>query len=294
MEREETRRVPIVTVRMTKEDKVTRITSDVVKGWAKDMGANIVGIASVDRFEGAPRGHGPNDFVPEARSVIVAGVRIPDPIVDYDRYHLKFQEAPQGIAAAASVENLYMLIGHYTLDIMLNSLAVRIANGLEVDAGYKSMPTPNTGHTGLGHPVHGLFLEFFSQRHAATRAGLGEFGFNNIVLTPQFGPRVRFVSIITEADLESDPLITEKICLREKCGGSDGPMCLRRCTAGAIQLKNGLDHNAIFIDTPSKTERALCLRPIDGVIAHQCVFFGTCMRVCPIKLNIKKMRMADQ
>ncbi len=110
----------------------------------------------------------------------------------------------------------------------------------------------------------GCFFEFFSQRHAAIRAGLGEFGFNNIVLTPEFGPRVRFVSVITEAELEPDPLITKKICLREKCGGINGPICLRRCTAGAIQLRDNIDHDSIFINTPSKTERNLCLRPVEG------------------------------
>jgi epoxyqueuosine reductase QueG len=267
-----------------------KITSGVLKRWAKEMGADIVGIASVDRFGGAPPGHDPRDFVPEAESVIVAGIRIPEPIVDYDRYHLKFQETPQDIAAAASVENLYMLMGHYTLDMMLNSLAVRIANKLEVEGGYKSFPTPNTSHTGLGHSVDGLLLQFFSQRHAATRAGLGEFGFNNIVLTPEFGPRVRFVSIITEAELEPNPLITEKICLREKCGGRGGPICLRMCTPGAIQLRKGLDHDAIFIDTPSKTAKPLCIKRIGDKTVYQCVYTGTCMRVCPIKLNLKKVR----
>lgn len=273
---------------------MAKITSRVVKRWAKDMGADIVGIAPVERFEGAPPGHGPKDFVPEARSVIVAGIRIPDPIVDYDRYHLQFQEAPQDIAAASSVQNLYLLMGHYVIDMMLNSLVVRLANKLEVEGGYKSMPTPNTSNTGVGRRVEGMPLHFFSQRHAATRAGLGEFGFSNIVLTPEFGPRVRFVSTITEAELEPDPLITAKICLREKCDRRDGPRCLRRCVAGAIQLMDGLDHDAIFIDTPSKTERSLCVQRVGDVTVHQCVFMGTCMRVCPTKLNLKKVRAANQ
>ena len=156
------------------------------------------------------------------------------------------------------------------------------------------MPTPDTVLTGLGHPVHELFYQFFSQRHAATRAGLGEFGFSNIVLTPEFGPRVRFVSIITEAELEPDPLITEKICLREKCGGRDGPICLRRCITGALQLLDGLDHDAIFIDTPTKTDRSLCITRIGDATVHHCVYMGTCMRVCPIKLNLEKRRSADQ
>jgi len=135
-------------------------------------------------------------------------------------------------------------------------------------------------------------LHFFSQRHAATRAGLGEFGFSNIVLTPEFGHRVRLVSIITEAELEPDPLLTKKICLREKCGGKDGPICLRRCVAGAIQLREGKDHDAIFIDTPSRTERSLCIQHVGDTALHQCVFLGTCMRVCPIKINLKKVRKA--
>ena len=273
---------------------MNKITSGVVKGWAKDLGADIVGIASVERFEGAPPGHGPRDLVPEAGSVIVAGIRIPDPIVDYDRYHLKFQEEPQSLVVKASVENLFMLMGHYTIDIMLNILAIRIANRLEVDWGYKSFPTPNTVKTGLGHPVYGLARAYFSQRHAATRAGLGEFGFNNIVLTPQFGPRVRFVSIITEAELEPDPLIAEKICLREKCGGRNGPKCLQVCTPHAIQLREGVDPDAIFIDTPSKTEVSLCVERVDDISTHSCVYVGTCVRVCPIKTRLRKGKSADQ
>ncbi len=258
------------------------------------MGADIAGIAPVERFEGAPPGHGPRDFVPEAQSVIVAGIRIPDPIVEYDKYHLKFEETLPDIAVAASVENFYMLMGHYTIDIMLNTLAVRIANRLEIEGGYRSCPTPNTRYAGMGHPAEWLPLQFFSQRHAATRAGLGEFGFSNIVLTPQFGPRVRFVSIITEAELEPDPLITERICLREKCGGSEGPACLRACIAGAIRLREGLEHGKIFIDTPSRTERSLCFQRAGNTIVHKCVFLGTCLRVCPTRLNLKKVREANR
>ena len=273
---------------------MNKITSGVVKRWVKDVGADIVGIASVDRFEGAPPGHGPRDFVPEAESVIVAGIRIPDPIVDYDRYHLQFQDLPPQVAVRTSINNIYMVMGHYTIDLMLNSLAIRIANKLEVEGGYKSFTPPNTSNVGFGHTVTGFAGGIFSQRHAATRAGLGEFGFNNIVLTPEFGPRVRFVSIITEAELEPDPLITEKICLREKCGGRDGPICLRRCVAGAIQLRDGLDHDAIFVDTPSKTERPLCIKRVGDTIVFQCVYMGTCMRVCPVRMNLKKVRLADQ
>ena len=269
---------------------MAKITSGVVKDWAKDLGADIAGIAPVDRFNGAPPGHGPLDLLPRAQSVIVAGIRIPDPIVDYDTYHLKMEEMPPDIGIGASIHNLYMLMGHYTIDVMLNSLAVRIANKLEINWGFRSLPTPNTILTGLGRPAPGVKMGFFSQRHAATRAGLGEFGFNNIVLTPEFGPRVRFVSVITEASLEPDPLVTEKICLREKCGGSDGPICFQECTSSAIQLRDGINPDTIFIDTPSRAEGDLCDPHTGDFPVTKCGFNGTCLRVCPIGMKVTKRR----
>jgi len=35
---------------------------NLVKDFARKNGADLVGIASVDRFEGAPQGHKPEDF----------------------------------------------------------------------------------------------------------------------------------------------------------------------------------------------------------------------------------------
>ena len=260
---------------------MAEITSSMIKEMAIDLGADIVGIASVDRFEGAPPGHGPLDLMPEAKSVIVMGIRIPDPVVEYDTYHIKMKEMPQETAINVLMENFYMLMGHYSLDLMLNTMAVKIANKVEINWGFRALPTPNTIHTGLGNPVRGPLMGFFSQRHAATRAGLGEFGFSGLVLTPQFGPRVRFVSVITEAGLEPDPLITEKICFRGACGGEDGPKCFQRCADGALQLRDGLDRNAIFIDIPSRTEISKCIKFDSSGSGFSCGFIGTCMRECP-------------
>ena len=37
---------------------MTELTSKFVKDMTMDLGADMVGIASIDRFEGAPPGHG--------------------------------------------------------------------------------------------------------------------------------------------------------------------------------------------------------------------------------------------
>ena len=52
------------------------LTSKKVKEVAKKSGADIVGIASMDRFEGLPKEMDPRQIFPEAKSMIVLGFRI--------------------------------------------------------------------------------------------------------------------------------------------------------------------------------------------------------------------------
>ncbi len=260
---------------------MTEPTSASVKKMMKEWGMTVVGIASPERFEGAPPGHGPYDLLPRVRSVVVAGVRIPDPVVDWDEYHLKMTEMETDFAIRANMENFYMQMGHYVHDMMLNTAAIRLANHLETEHRRRSLPAVNAQHTGLGHPVHGAFFGFFSQRHAAVRAGLGEFGYNGLVVNPTYGPRVRYVSVLTEAELEPDPLLTEPVCLRERCGDGAGPLCHLKCGKGALQFREGVDHGAVFIDIPVRLERPKCVPTAEGE-DFGCTFIGTCLRECPI------------
>jgi len=267
---------------------MAKLNSKLVKTLAKEYGATIVGIAPVERFAGAPPGHGPLDLFPRAKSVIVTGVRIPDPVVDYDEYHLKMTEMKPEEGIEASIENFYMLMGHYVEDMMLNIISVKLANYLEIEHGRRSLATPNAAHTGLGHSNLMPQLGFFSQRHAAVRAGLGEFGLSGLVITPQYGPRVRYVSVITEAELEPDPLLTEKICMRGKCGGDKGPACQQQCGNKAISRHPGTDEDKIFIDIPVSLDRMKCAGFKDGKASFGCTLIGACMRMCPVGMKVTK------
>ncbi len=264
-----------------------KLTAKLVKNLAKEYGATIAGIAPVTRFEGAPPGHGPLDLFPRAKSVIVAGVRIPDPVVDYDEYHLKMTEMSPEEGTEASIENFYMLMGHYVEDMMLNIISVKLANYLETEYGLRSLATPNAAHTGLGHANLMPHFGFFSQRHAAVRAGLGEFGLSGLVITPQYGPRVRYVSVITEAELEPDPLLTEKVCRRGKCG-EKGPACQSRCSNKALSLRPGTDLDKIFIDIPVALERPKCVGFKEGKGTFGCTMIGACLRMCPVGQKVTK------
>ncbi len=260
---------------------MTKLTANTVKSKLLDYGMTVAGIASVDRFEGAPPGHGPLDLMSRAKSVIVAGVRIPDPVVDWDEYHLKMTEMDTELGIRANTENFYLQMGHYVEDMMLNIAATRLANYLEIEHRQRSLPAVNATHTGLGHPVEEVQFGFFSQRHAAVRAGLGEFGLSGLVINPRFGPRMRYVSVITEAELEPDPLLAEKVCMRGACGGGNGPLCQQKCSKGALQLRDGINMDEIFIDIPVSLDRPGCI-PVNPEEGFGCTFIGTCMRQCPV------------
>jgi len=256
------------------------ITSS-IKEYILGEGADLVGIAPVGRFTGAPVGHRPLDFLPTAKSVISFGIRLVDSVVDYHEYLLGAESRiPKRNRATLLVRNFYLELGHYVQDHELNLLAVKVALKLE-GQGFKTLPTPATQTA--GELLLSNFYGFFSQRHAAVRAGLGEFGYNNLVLNPEFGPRVRYGSVITEAEFDYNPLLSEKVCLRETCR-----KCLEVCVGCAIALKKNINVEQVFIDTPAVTDPELCIQRVNGRTTMGCTFYGTCLRVCPVQINLRK------
>jgi epoxyqueuosine reductase QueG len=283
-----------------------------LKELARQRGAALVGVASVDRWDprppygdGPPKGHHPREFVPEARSVISIAQPILNPVMN----------APAALADAEMemipdhvkypyLEVLYNRVGHMVHDYMLEFIAQVVGQYLMAN-GAEAMIFPTTGlHPGVGDltdleiwegPPRGVAKSYspfrytfgpFSHRHAATRAGLGEFGYNNVVLTREYGPRQRFNSIITDADLVADPLVSEPICLRESCR-----LCQDACIMQCITMRDDpevrdyrsvdvVDRQIIFVDTPAKTDPTLCRRRREG--RPHSPIRGDCIRVCPV------------
>ena len=58
--------------------KLTKKVVDKLLEW----GADLVGIAPVDRFAEAPEGHRPTDFMPECKSVISIGLHLFNEMAD--------------------------------------------------------------------------------------------------------------------------------------------------------------------------------------------------------------------
>lgn len=191
-----------------------------LKRYVRDtLEVDYVGIAPVDRLAGAPEGKRPADFLPGAKNVVVMAVKL-----GMGAVQSIFRAHEDGLRYTLCI---YGTHGHmFTPNTHLNFAAYRAARFLERN-GHIAAPLPS-GPGGGGSP--------FSHRHAMVAAGIGELGRNHIVLTPDWGPRIRAVSVITRADLEPDPLYSgPRICDMSKCD-----VCVKMCPSHAIDPEKTL------------------------------------------------------
>lgn len=198
-----------------------------LKELAIQKGAHLVGVASIDRFGGAPKGHHPTDLLPGAKSVVSIAMRFFQSTLECDKFGVDSELIPK--EELWEVQQTVFGFMYDTLNMHLQGIGVQIAHFL-AEKGYKSLPLPAGGRkVGAGR------YAFFSHRHAAVLAGLGEIGLNNLLITSKYGPRVRLNSVITKAELMSDPLVEEQLCPGvEACG-----ICLKaKSCFGAIEEWN--------------------------------------------------------
>jgi len=185
-----------------------------IKALARESGMDLCGVANIERFAESPPELRPDRVLPGCKSVIVLGVRLLDGIIQAN-----FRDFEDGMG---DLKGLYGTYGYTMLpNFELSYACYRVAQYIERHTGETAVPC-STGPMTNGRQV--------SIRHCAVAAGLGEFGWMSIVLTPEFGPRNRFGVILTRLELEPDPLYRgEKLCQPEKCG-----ICAKVCPSAAL------------------------------------------------------------
>lgn len=180
----------------------------------KENDIDLIGFSSVERFNSAPPGKRPTDILGEAQTVISLGIGIRRGVREANI------KAYGGLRSAIYI---YMIYGYDVLNTLLNQSAFKIVKLLE-EKNFIGVPIPSSP------PADYMkLMGVFSNRHAAVACGLGNFGWQSVLLTPQFGPRLRLTSIITNAEIEADPLFTETLCRGEKCR-----ICSKLCPVKAI------------------------------------------------------------
>lgn len=121
----------------------------------------------------------------------------------------------------------------------------------------------------------------------AIDAGLGQLGRNGLLITPQYGPRVRLYKIFTDLPLEPDKPI--EFGVKEFCGKCK--LCVQHCEAGAISM----DDEPSFEVACRSNNRGTMKWYVD---VERCYLYwcqngidcSTCIKVCPY--NIASARKA--
>jgi epoxyqueuosine reductase QueG len=207
------------------------LSTDEVKEFARNNCADLIGIASTDRFTQAPLGHKPSDLQLDAQSVIVMAKRIP-------------------ISIVKTIPSLTYSACYRYLNDQLRILAYKIALFME-EQGFEALPI-DPAIPDYARDVRIIqekagprirMLGDFSHRHAAVMAGLGELSAGSFVVVPKFGPRIRLVSVISTAPLKPDPTLNDGmrwglICKPEACG----LMCVKACPSKALAGDGTVNH----------------------------------------------------
>jgi len=181
------------------------LTSEIVKSYGINAGANLVGIAASKDFGLAPDGFKPTDVLPECHSVIVLGAAFPPEVLN-------------DIAEYSASRNSMLTA--------LTDMAKKVEKRIKAD-GYKTKVISAAGGKWVEGDGRKEQFGYISLKHAAEIAGLGVIGKNNLLINPQYGNLIWLSAVLTDAELVPDEKVQSKMC--DNCG-----KCVEACPARAL------------------------------------------------------------
>jgi epoxyqueuosine reductase len=102
-----------------------------------------------------------------------------------------------------------------------------------------------------------------SHKDIARRAGLGWIGRNNLLVTPEFGSRLRLVTILTDLPLPA--------AVPQSFGCGDCRACLAPCPAGSIKERpEDFDHKSCYEKLKEFRRAGLASQFICGICVKAC------------------------
>jgi epoxyqueuosine reductase QueG len=266
----------------------TSLTAEEVKEKARDIGADLVGIIDCATLNENPpdptAAQTPERLFPTAKSCIVIAKRMP---------------------LGEFLSDHQQVVAHTNAAICrrLERMAYRLTTSLENRGARSLQVIMDETDPHLKRGSYG----YLSFRHLAVEAGLGTFGLEANLLTPEFGPRVYLNAVLTEADLEPDHRITEQLCIGPTCG-----RCVMSCPTDAVHqwtLDKRLCGLAAMVNGVSKILRGPVRRLLDdpgsadavlaspdtrqkyNAVVNVAESFGVCPRcieVCPVGSDYQK------
>ena len=179
-----------------------------IKELILNLGADVCGVANIDRFSEAPAGFHPRDIFPDCQSVIVFGIALPKGLTKVE---------PR------------LIYGHFNEGSCqdVDWIAFKGAKEIERIYGGYAVPIPSDGPYEYWDAEKMEGRGLISMKHAAVLAGLGTLGKSTLLLNEAYGNMLTLGAILTGLDLASDQL-AENICI-EGCN-----LCIRNCPSQAL------------------------------------------------------------
>jgi len=241
-----------------------------VKRAGKFLGATNVGITKFDPhwvLKNGARVMGPQDQVTK-ENLKLTPIVLPEDV----KYCIVFtiEMDPTGIRNAPNfLEVTSVGLGYSQMTALSASMAQFIRN-----LGYIALPSTND--TGLSIPL-------------AIDAGLGAQGRNGILLTPEFGPRVRICKVFTNMPLlpdEPDYPFIDKI--NKFCKGCK--KCAEACEAEALSFADEPSSEPVCTsNNPGVKKWFADTNACYGIWVKHGTDCGNCIQVCPFSRTPMKL-----
>ena len=168
------------------------------------LGADLCGIASIDRFDNAPKGYHPLDVLPTCKSVISFGCRFPVGTL-ICKSHIPYTRVRNSITPKMDAIAL-----DFCIEMEKNQIVcVPIPTN-------ESQWDKNTGR----------YRSVVSQKHAAQAAGLGTIGRHSLLITPEFGSMGWLGTVLCEPEFAADEM-KDPLC--NNCN-----LCVDICPVNAL------------------------------------------------------------
>ena len=187
--------------------------SAAVQDALSNLDVDVVGVASMDNLRGTKLEETALRLLAGTRSIVVLTMEVYPEFLNLTR--------PGREMGVASLNDLF----DRNTDFICGRLTKAAYDVAKASRGHglRALPLP-----AAGCPMDARFLEaVFSYKHAGQATGLGYIGRSSLLITPDFGPRVRLSCCLTEAPLESTGESVASGC--ESC-----EICIERCPAGAV------------------------------------------------------------
>lgn len=223
--------------------------TDEVKRAVVGLGASLVGVADVEPLRRMALY--PSDLLDPFQRAVSIGVALPRGLFD------RIVDRPTPTYCAA----------YRTANRFLDRIALRTANVLE-SAGYSSLPVPASQTIDRENHCGAI-----SHKAVGRMAGLGWQGKSLLLVNPEFGPRFRLATVLTDAPLAADSPMAN--------GCGDCMSCRDACPAGAIKGVATRDHYGSreeAVDLQRCVDQLMDFMRLPGITETVC---GVCIRACP-------------